>query len=224
MKATGLALVVGMLCMFGAAPAGAMPVFEVIGVSPLTAEHPSGTGTRAASGAWGIASTGGGFVDGRIVFSSAFELPMTSGASVPFTAADLAEVRMNHVESAFEGGGAIAPIFSFTASGDQILSASGTVAHEGSQIRLINVLIQTNIERTLFRNPGGVLVGQMKIDGIAPGMEVLTADGIAQPDGTSAVMIINSQFPGNWLLTEIPEPASAALALGGLALLIRRRK
>lgn len=207
----------------GVTPAVAMAVFDLVGDNPGAADHPTGVGKRSASGFWGISSTGGGFMDGRIVFNHAFALPMTSGTSIPFDAADLAMARFNHIESAFEGGGAIAPVFSFSATGAQIVEASGLVVNNDGTYLLTNVYINTSVTQSLFRLPGGIVAGTMYFENNTVGINVDTIGGVIQPAGTKAALVLNSEYPGDWRLVDVPEPVSMITGLA-MAMIVRVRR
>lgn len=212
-------------------PVQAASVFSVIGGNSTALAHPSGIGFRAASGSWGFSATGAGFLNGRITFNDAFLLPTNPGDSVAFGASDIENAFYHHGEQALPGPpGTIAGGFIFSASTSQIASASGLVVNEGGgAYRLINPLIQTSIEDTLFRLPGGLLTGDYRIEGITAGLNVKLVNGV--PASEIALLIVNSQYDGQWRLTSvtspIPVPAALPLFLSGLlglGIVARRRR
>lgn len=209
------------------AKSSAGPVFSLIGLNPTTAPHPTGVGTRAASGSWGFSATGGGFLDGTLTFVDGFMLPGAPGGSVGFGVSDILGLSYRHQESAFIVPSPITPVFSFNANASQIVSASGSVVNNGGGIfTLFMPMVQTSAPALLFRLPGGIVAGDYYIDNDAVGILAASIGGIPQPPNTLAQMVTNSQATGVWRLTgttqtsnPIPVPAALPLLASGLGLL-----
>lgn len=204
------------------------PVFSLVGGSPLTAPHPTGEGGRVASGSWGISGTGGGFLDGTIIFSDSFLLP-GDGETISINAGDIDRLDYRHVESAFVGGGAINPSFAFSAETADIESAVGTVRNlGGGAFDLVGVSVQTTVAGALFRILPGflhVVEGDYLVSGDTVGFRVDSYSGVAQPPGTLAMVIVNGQYPGGWRMTgtttaPVPLPPGVLLFMSGLLILV----
>ncbi|GEM_PF-4409815 len=236
-----LALFVSLALLAGSA-VHAGPVFQLIGSSPLTLPHPSGVGNQSASASFVITSTGGGFLDGTLEFDDGFALPGVGGIT-PFDASDLARIAFGHQTNAFSGATNILPSFLLEATngpgGDEIVFAQGQVVGGGtvaSPTWSINFLnhspgdpdpaIRTSVPYQTFAGccgSGGIWAGLFGIDGGTFVLYDTTLNGVGPQ--ANQTLIVNSQYPGTWRLTAIPEPTAAllfGLGLGGLAVLRRR--
>ncbi|MDA0239016.1 MAG: VPLPA-CTERM sorting domain-containing protein [Proteobacteria bacterium] len=214
-------------------PVQAASTFSIIGVNPTALAHPTGIGHRAASASWGISATGGGFLDGTLILNDAFALPTNPGDSAAFDVGDIASLSYRHGEAALPSSTLpIAGGFLFNALPGQISSASGTVLNNGGGLfTLINPVIQTSIDATLFQLPRGLLSGEYILSGITAGLNVEQINNVPVPSEL-ALLIVSGQYDGQWRITSqdisaVPVPAALPLFLSGLlglGIMARRRK
>lgn len=226
-------LIAAIAALLFVTPVQASSTFSIIGGNPTALVHPTGIGYRAASGFWGISATGAGFLDGTLVLNDAFALPTNPGDSAAFDVGDIASLSYRHGEAALPGS--TLPIgggFLFNALPGQISSASGTVFNNGGGLfTLVDPVIQTSIDATLFQLPLGLISGEFIVSGITAGLNVEQINNIPVASQL-ALLIVNSEYNGQWQLTSqdisaVPVPAALPLFLSGLlglGVMARRRK
>lgn len=228
-----------LLVLFTTSSATAGPIFHLIGTSPLTLPHPTGIGGRTASASFVIVSTGSGFMDASLEFTNDFVLPGVGGV-MPFDASDLARVTFAHQTNAFTGAPSVLPSFAWEATngpgGNQIVSAVGQVVGGGTLADptwTINFLnqpvgdpdppIRTSVPFSTFAGccgAGGTWSGLSGLDGDTFVLYDASLNGVGGQ--ANQFIVVNSQYPGTWRLTSIPEPSTALLVGLGLAGLARR--
>jgi hypothetical protein len=207
------------LLLAPAAKAG--PFFEI------QALPGSGTAPDVVSAFWGSAATGGGGLTGRITFADGFGLP--AGGPISFQASDIEEVTFAHIQLPTSVG-TVAPVFSFTASSAQISAASGQVVIDPTfGFRLLNVDIQTSVQGTLFRLPGGIIAGDFLISGLVAGLN--DTEIALSPFTGIALLTQLSTSPGAWGYAGTTEPTAISapsaglfLAVFALAVFVMRRR
>lgn len=228
-------------CLLIVSTTNAGAIFQIIGTSPSTLAHPSGQGNQAASASWGISSTGGGFLDGKLEFDDSFALPANQGDTVSIAPSDVKYISFSHIFNAFTGVANIAPVFSFYADQAHIVRTLGSVVFEGTvqnpQYRIVfgaspddDPPFLTSVDASLFvllsGGTGGVYAGEWGFDNtlIVLNDAVRTSNTPLMADIS---LITNSQYQGRWLFTgfadPIPTPATGTILVIGLAGLLRRR-
>ncbi len=223
-----------LLCTFLLAmPASAGPIFHLIGGGGIAPEHPNGDGASdrmTLSNAWGIAGTGGGFINTRVTFRDGFVLPSAAGDTVTFSAADIDEVFFDHSQAILTAS--IAPVIQFTARGSDLTSASGTIVNEGTEIAMTNAgalgppSFITSLIASRFAAGLGVVTGHWEINGSELSLNGSNAAGAP----LVARLRVSSQAKGRFELTgfstttaTVSEPTMLALLLPGLILVAARR-
>ncbi len=202
-----------LLAFSGAVPASAGPVFEIVGL---------GTNGYATSAFWGISATGGGRMDGKIVFNDGFSYNPLGGTT--FTAADIHSVNYSHSDPDPFDANTVLPTFVFSAGVGDILAASGTIGAAGNGI--FGLSIRTSVPFALFALPYGLIDGTAAIDGVRGGI-----DDADDAPITELFLVELSTQASQWqhtgfeTVTAVPEPVAAlifGLSLLGLGYRYRR--
>ena len=198
-------------------PVVAGPIFSMFGTGGIAPNHPDPDvaddgGRMVVSGTWGIAATGGGFMDGQIIFNDGFMLPQNLGDTVTFDESDITSVHFEHVVAAF--GGSIIPTLGFNATGSQITSASGTISFDAGGF----IITPASLTGPLS------LLTSVEFDPVNLPGSFFGFSGLTMTTSTALNLVPNSQTSGEWRLTgftqptNIPAPATHALVVLGLLL------